>query len=87
MLSLFLAAEENPVWIKHGSTPYMEKKENNSAEKEGFLNASLPPPSSQKQGKWNHRKQNPDRLCTNHYDTSLCSAGCEEKIAVDEAVL
>ena len=29
---------------------------------------------------------NPDRLCTMHYDTGLCSVSCMEKIAVDEAV-
>ena len=32
------------------------------------------------------RKQNPDRLCTLHYDTGLFSADCKEKIAVDKAV-
>ena len=34
-----------------------------------------------------NRKYNPDRLCTKHCDTGLYSAGCEEKIAVDEVVL
>ena len=57
------------------------KKENNSAEKEGVLYASLPPPSCQKQGIWKHRKKNPDRLWTGLY-----SAGCEENIVVDKAV-
>ena len=33
-----------------------------------------------------NRKQNPDRLCTMHYDTGLYSASCEEKIAVDQAI-
>jgi len=32
------------------------KKENNRAEKEGFLTLSLPLPFCQKQGKWKHRK-------------------------------
>ena len=40
----------------------------------------------QKQGKWKHREQNPDRLCSMHYDTGLYSASWEEKIAVDEVV-
>ena len=62
------------------------KKENNSVEKDGFLYASLPPPSCKKQGKQKHRKYNPDRLFTMHYDTGLYSAGCKEKIAVDEAL-
>ena len=46
----------------------------------------LPLPSCQKQEKWKHIKKNPDRLCTMHYYTSLYSAGCKEKIAVDKAV-
>ena len=29
----------------------------------------------------------PDRLCSMHYDTGSYSAGCKEKIDVDEAVL
>ena len=66
-LSRFLQLNRVLCGIKHDSTPYLEKKENNSAEKEGFLYASFPPPSCQKQGKWKHRKQNPDRLCTMHY--------------------
>ena len=70
--------------INHGNGN-LEKKENISGEKKGFLYASLPPPFCQKQGNWKHRKQNPARLCTMH-DTGLYSAGSEEKIAVDEAV-
>ena len=62
------------------------KKENNSAEKERCLHASLPPPSCQKQGKKKHIKYNPDRLCTMHYDTGLYSAGCEDRISVDDAL-
>ena len=54
--------------IKHGSTSYLEKMKNNSAEKEGFPYA-------------------PDRLCSMHYDTGSYSAGCKEKMDVDEAVL
>ena len=38
-------------------------------------------------GKWKHRKQNPDYLCTMHYKTGLYPAGCEDKITVDESVL
>ena len=38
------------------------------------------------QGKWKQRKQNPNRLCTMHYNTGLYYACCKEKIAVDEAI-
>ena len=51
-----------------------------------LVSASLPPPSCQKQGKWKHRKKNPDRLCTIHNNSVSYHAGCEEKIAVDEVV-
>ena len=44
------------------------------------------PSKCQKQGKWKHKNKNSVRLCTMHYDTGLYSDGCEEKIAIDEAV-
>ena len=74
------------MWGKKWNYTILGKKENNSAEKEGVLYASLPPPSCQKQGIWKHRKKNPDRLWTMHYDTGLYSADCDEKIVVDKAV-
>ena len=48
----FLAAEQNPVWSKTWQYILLGKKENNGAEKEGFLYASLPPPSCLKQRKY-----------------------------------
>ena len=79
--------EQKPVWNKTWQYILLvRKKEFNSAKKKGFPYASLPPPFCQKQGKWKHRKQNPDRLCTMHYDTGLYSAGCKEQISVDKAV-
>ena len=50
-LQQFLAAEQNLVWNKTWQCTLLGKKENNSAVKEGFRYASLPPPSCQKQGK------------------------------------
>jgi len=41
-------AEQNPVWNKTWQYSLLRKKENNSAEKKGFLYASLPPTSCQK---------------------------------------
>ena len=40
--------------IKHGMAIKLRKK-NNSVEKKGFLYASFPPPSCQKQGKWKQK--------------------------------
>jgi len=34
-------AEQNPVW-NNRAVPYLEKKKNNSAEKEGVLSLSFP---------------------------------------------
>jgi len=47
-------AEQNTVWNNMAVHP-TGKKENNSAEW-GGLSPPLPPPSYQKQGKWNRRK-------------------------------
>jgi len=41
---------------KLGSTVHRKRKENNGAEREGSLYASLPPPFCQKKGKWKQRK-------------------------------
>ena len=54
-LQQFLAAEQNLVWNKTWQYTLLGKKENNSAEEEGFLYVSLPPPSCQKQGKWKQK--------------------------------
>ena len=50
-LQQFFAAEQDPVWNKTWQYNLLGKKENNSAVKEGFRYACLPPPSCQKQGK------------------------------------
>ena len=48
---LFLVAEQNPLWNISWQYTLLGKEENNSAEKVGFLYASLPPPSCQKEEK------------------------------------
>jgi len=48
----------------------------------GFPVLLFPPPSCQKQGKWKHGKENPDRWCTMHNDTNLSLLF----IAVDKAI-
>ena len=59
----------------------MEKKENNSAEQEGLLYASLPPPFF-----LNKKNGNIESWKPMHYEAGLYSVGCKEMIAVDEAV-
>ena len=63
----------------------MEKKENNSAEKEGFLSFSLflfPLARNNENGNIENRI-----LIAIHYVTGVILCGCKEKIAVDQAVL
>ena len=64
----FLPLNRTLSGIKHGSTPYLDKKEDNLQRRRGGEG-----------GKWKHRKYNPDRLCTMDYDTGLYSGDCEEK--------
>ena len=50
-LSSILKLNRTHVWNKTWQYTLLGKQEHNSAEKEGFLYASLPPPSCQKQEK------------------------------------
>ena len=53
----FLVAEKNPVWNNMEAHALLGKRENNSAEKEGFLYASLPLPSCQNNENGNIEKR------------------------------
>jgi len=60
-----------------------KKEENNSAEKEEFLSLSSPPllPCTRKM-----KTYKVESWCTMPSVTGLNSAGCKEKIAVEEAI-
>ena len=70
--------------IKHGSTPHLEKKENNSAEKEGFSVFLFPLPLARNKENGNIESWILKGLCTMHYRYILCQLW--ENTAVDEAL-
>jgi len=66
-------AEQTPVW-NNMAVHLTREKEDNSLEKEGFLNASLPPPSARNKENGNFES----RIV--HYDTGLYSAAPRKRL-------